>query len=184
MDYLHCAVYERVISCIYLAWDWFGISAFKTPQALSSHITYTHRRVKTLEGAATPTPPEILTDPEILELRKKLEKRRLEKALEDIEETPKIIDLAERVIRLEETMKDVEKLKTYEQTQDKTLRSLTDWIDYLKKDNERHKIIISNFLLAYALAEGTEELFKTYVEWIEREYGLVLTKDLKLRRIN
>jgi len=81
-------------------------------------------------------------------------------------------------------MKDVEKLKTYEQTQDKTLRSLTDWIDYLKKDNERHKIIISNFLLAYALAEGTEELFKTYVEWIEREYGLVLTKDLKLRRIN
>lgn len=70
-----------------------------------------------------PTPPEILTDPEILELRKKLEKRRLEKALEDIEETPKIIDLAERVIRLEETVKDVEKLKTYEQTQDKTLRS-------------------------------------------------------------
>ncbi len=131
-----------------------------------------------------PPPPEILTAPEILELRKKLEKRRLEKALEDIEETPKIIDLAERVIRLEETMKDVEKLKTYEQTQDKTLRSLTDWIDYLKKDNERHKIIISNFLLAYALAEGTEELFKTYVEWIEREYGLVLTKDLKLRRIN
>ena len=131
-----------------------------------------------------PPPPEILTDPEILELRKKLEKRRLEKALEDIEETPKIIDLAERVIRLEETMKGVEKLKTYEQTQDKTLRSLTDWIDYLRKDNERHKIIISNFLLAYALAEGTEELFKTYVEWIEREYGLVLTKDLKLRRIN
>ena len=137
-----------------------------------------------MKGLPPPPPPEILTDPEILELRKKLEKRRLEKALEDIEETPKIIDLAERVIRLEETMKDVEKLKTYEQTQNKTLRSLTDWIDYLKKDNERHKIIISNFLLAYALSEGTEELFKTYVEWIEREYGLVLTKDLKLRRIN
>jgi hypothetical protein len=48
---------------------------FKTSQALHSHFTYAYRRGKPLEGVGTPPPPEIVNDPEILELRKKLEKK-------------------------------------------------------------------------------------------------------------
>jgi hypothetical protein len=64
---------------------------------------------------------EILNDPEILELRKKLEKKRLEKALEDLDETPKITDIVERLTRLEMTNMDIEGLKIHQKNQDKTL---------------------------------------------------------------
>ena len=98
-------------------------------------------------------------------------------------ETPKITDIAERVTRLEVTIKDLENLKTYEHNQGQTLRNLVDWIDYLKRDNERHKHIISKFLILFEASQGNKELLKTFSETIEREYGLRLTNDLEFVRI-
>jgi archaellum component FlaC len=96
---------------------------FKTIQALKSHISYAHKRAKKIKDiTTTPTPPEIQQDPEILELRKMLEKRKLEKQLEEMENTPKIIDLAERVTKIEENMK---KILDYQAESNQTLATLS-----------------------------------------------------------
>jgi hypothetical protein len=125
-----------------------------------------------MEGVGTPPPPEILNDPEILELRKKLEKKRLKNALEELDETPKIIDIAERLTRLEMINRDIENLKTHQNNQDQTLRKLTDWISYLRNDNERHKQLISNIIVAFALDHDGEEVLKHFLEMIESYYGM------------
>jgi len=108
---------------------------------------------------------------------------RAAEAIDDLGETAKITDIAERVTILEVTIKDLENLKTYEHNQGQTLRNLVDWIDYLKRDNERHKHIISKFLILFAASQGNKELLKTFSETIEREYGVRLTNDLEFVRI-
>ena len=116
---------------------------FKTPQALSSHITYAHRRARMQGITDAPLPPEILNDPEILELRKKLEKKRIQKELDELEETPKIIELVERVRGLEENAKKVEKLETQQLGQDKTLRQLADLVQRLKIDGFTERAVLA-----------------------------------------
>jgi len=99
---------------------------FKTPQSLASHISYVHKKPKRIkEITTTPTPPAIQHDPEILELRKKLEKRKLERQLEELENTPKLIELAERVTKLEENMK---KILEYQAESNQTLVILSNKI--------------------------------------------------------
>jgi len=125
-----------------------------------------------MEGVGTPPPPEILNDPEILELRKKLEKKRLKNALEELDDTPKIIDIAERLARLEMISRDIENLKTHQKNQDQTLRNLTDWISLLRRDNERHEHAMSEILvILMALAEFDDEGLERFLKIVERDLG-------------
>ncbi len=125
-----------------------------------------------------------MNDPEILALRKKLEKKRLLKAIEEEDATPKLVELAERVAKLEETTKDIEQLKTWEQGQDKTLRTLTDWTNALRRDNERHKNVISNALIAIAMYTQDETLGNFFENMIGKEYGLALNRHMEIERID
>jgi hypothetical protein len=43
---------------------------------------------------------QVLEDPGIIGLRKKLERRRLQRAIDELEGTPKIIDLAEKLTKI------------------------------------------------------------------------------------
>jgi hypothetical protein len=112
--------------------------SFQTPQALKSHISYQHKRPKRIKEITTTTPPQILEDPEIIELRKQLEKRRLQRAIEEVEDVPKIIELAERTIKLEETIKGIQ---DYQAKQDQTLTRLSN--------------ILSNLLTQFAFIART-----------------------------
>jgi hypothetical protein len=127
--------------------------------------------LKPWKGLVPPS-PEIPNDPEILELRKKFEKKRLKNAPEDLDETQMITDIVERLARLEMISRDIENLKTHQKNQDQTLRNLTDWISYLRDDNEGHEYFISDLELTFCLRSGKEELLKKGLEIMEREYGL------------
>jgi hypothetical protein len=102
--------------------------SFQTPQALKSHISYQHKRPKRIKEITTTTPPQILEDPEIIELRKQLEKRRLQRAMEELEDVPKIIDLSERTTKLEEIIKGIQ---DYQAKQDQTLTRLSNLVSNL-----------------------------------------------------
>jgi len=148
---------------------------FETLQALASHVTYKHKRVKPLEKITTiPTPPEILQDPQIIALRKEYEIRRLRRAIEEMEEVPKTIELAERVTKLEEVLKKFEDFKYQLDKFAEHIKNLTEHIRVLKNDNENHKIILCKLLiLAYANNEDIkDQLFLQIREEIKHRYGL------------
>jgi hypothetical protein len=69
-------------------------------------------------------------------------------------------------------IRDIENLKKHQNSQDQTLRDLTDWISYLRNDNERHKLFISEFLVGYASSQRSEKMEKEFLKIIERYYGL------------
>lgn len=78
------------------------------------------------------------------------------------------MDLAERVTRLEENLKEVEKLKAYQQTQDKTLKNLSDSLNLLGKDNEDLKRVTLRSIIYLAIASDNQDLITTFIKMWKR----------------
>jgi DNA repair exonuclease SbcCD ATPase subunit len=115
---------------------------FQTPQALASHITYQHKRVKP-KIPTIPTPPSIYEDENILALRKKLEELRLQSAIEEYQTKPTITQLSERVAKLEEKTRDLDAIKQKVDNINDILIKISDSHAKLSKDFEK---IISTFV--------------------------------------
>jgi IS30 family transposase len=127
---------------------------FQTPQALASHIHYVHERRKQRKLkeliTPTPTPPAIKQaieqDPEIIELEKQLRKMELQKKIRDLEDVPKLVEVAERVTRLEDTVKKIQESQTL-QTQE--LSQLSATVSNISNELTNLKEVIKWFVILY-----------------------------------
>ena len=107
---------EKIYKCEYCE------ESFKRSQALGSHISNIHKNLPSTKPIPTPTFLE--QDPEIQNLKKQIEKRRLERELEGIEATPQAIQLAERTKMLEMKIQNLEKETTYLKKFEPTINNL------------------------------------------------------------
>jgi len=112
---------------------------FENTRALGSHVTYKHKRAKEIMDITTTTPPQLEQDPEILELRREYEIKRLKRAIRAMDEKPTLMEANEKLRSLDQRLSRVEE----------DMRKIVKWIELFKNYNVSHILLLYTIFSAH-----------------------------------